>query len=1727
MDPQQRLLLEGAWEALESAGIDPAELRGSATGVFAGVIAGDYLTTALDLESGDVEGHAFTGVPTSVASGRIAYALGLEGPAMTIDTACSSSLVAMHLAAAALRSGECEMALAGGVTLMATPGLLITSSRQRALSPDGRCKSFSAEADGAGFSEGSGLLLLERLSDAKRNGHRILAVIKGSATNQDGASNGLTAPNGPSQERVIRQALANAGLKPSEVDAVEAHGTGTTLGDPIEAQALLATYGQERETPLQLGSLKSNIGHTQAAAGVGGVIKMVMALREEALPKTLHVSEPTPHVDWSAGEIELLTEERSWPKGDKPRRAGVSSFGISGTNAHLIVEEAPEQPAPEKDEAKRPPLLPFALSAKGPEALSAAAGRLAAHLEENDSDSLDVAHTLLNARAQLEQRAVIVAGDEADLLQGLDALAQGKSAESLATAKATAHSKVVFCFPGQGSQWLGMASELLEQSPLFAEQIARCEVALSPHMETPLTGLLRSEDEQWLSKVELVQPALFAVMVALAELWRSYGVEPSAVIGHSQGEIAAAVIAGALTLEDGAKLAALRAKSLMGLMGKGEMASVQASAEHVEPHLTPYSDRVAIAAHNGPRATVLSGEPEAIGELIEHFEAAGTRARLIPVGYASHCAQIEAIEAELKTAIAEITAVDSAIPFYSTLSGEPLETSKLDAEYWYRNLREPVRFRQATERLLGDGHSAFVEISAHPVLALALSETAEAQGKDQAAILHTLRREQGGLQRLLSSLAHAHAHGVVVDFGPLFAGTGATLAELPTYAFQRQRYWLEARRGAGDASSLGQASTEHPLLGASLSLAGEGTVLTGRISQATHPWLAEHAVAGTAILPGTAFVELALRAGQEVGAGYLQELILEAPLPIPPEGAVQLQVVVSEDEETEEQRVEIHARPEPTADQDEEEGAWSRHASATLSDEAAAPLGFDATQWPPAGAEPLATEDFYERVAEIGLEYGPAFQGLEAAWRLGEETYAEVSLAEEQENEAARYGVHPALLDAALHGAFVDADASQGPRLPFSFSGVSFSGAAGPTTLRVRLTTEGEKLRLEAADAEGNAVVQIDSLSARELDPTELGAVGPQGEALFELQWAEVELPEDGEEVEFELHTDAAELLESLADRPAIATDGDSPYLYVYACAAALDLAPPAAAQVLCADALELIKAFLADAEVDSRLVFLTKGAVAIAGHESAGLATAALGGLVRSAQSEHPGRFTLIDTDVSEASKAALAAALANESEPQLALREGVVTAPRLAPAPAPPEAAGPRLDPDGTVLVTGGLSGLGALAARHLAATHGATHLLLAGRRGLKTPGAAALVAELAERGCAAEAVACDVSDRAALATLLAGISGEHPLTAIVHCAGALDDGAVEALTPQRLHKVLAPKADAAWHLHELTRGQELSAFVLYSSAAATFGSPGQGNYAAANAFLDALAQRRRAEGLPATAIAWGMWEQGSELVADSSRGRLARLGLEPIEAERGADLLDRVLDLDQAFAVAAPLRRSALRASAEAGLLSPLFADLVRSAARRSRAGAGAFIRRLAAAPEVKREELVLALVREQIASVLGHASPQSIEPTAAFQDLGFDSLGAVELRNRLSQASDTRLEATLVFDYPTPAAVAGYLLERLEGAVSGPAPVQREFDRLEALLEGLRGAERGRALARLRLLNDRGFELLGDGGADPEANGSGEEADVAAASDDELFELLDRELGTEPAEDIRVGDEGGRR
>ncbi|MCX4902867.1 type I polyketide synthase [Streptomyces sp. NBC_00878] len=785
MDPQQRQLLEVSWEALERAGLDPAFLRGSRTGVFVGGTPTGY--GALLGDGGEAGGYLLTGNSGSVMSGRIAYVLGLEGPALTVDTACSSSLVSLHLAGQALTRGECDLALVGGVAVMPTPGAFDEFDRQGGLASDGRCKAFADAADGTGWSEGVAFLVVERQSDARRNGHQVLAVVRGSAINQDGASNGLSAPNGPSQQRVIAQALTNAGLTPDEVDAVEAHGTGTRLGDPIEAQALLATYGQNRERPLHLGSLKSNIGHTQAVSGVAGVIKTVLALREGVLPQTLHVDAPSGQVDWSAGAVELLTQAREWPETGRPRRAGVSSFGISGTNAHVILEQAPEAD-PRPDPLTGP--LPWILSGHTESALRAQATVLSRYLMGHQAMSHDaVAASLAVSRAGLECRAVVVGGDREALERGVAAVADGSADPGVVRGRAGTGG-VVFVFPGQGSQWAGMALELLDSSPVFAARMAECEQALSAYVDWSLKDVLQGE----LERVDVVQPVLWAVMVSLAEVWRSYGVEPAAVVGHSQGEIAAAVVAGALSLEDGARVVALRSRAILALSGQGGMVSVQLPAGLVREELKRWDGRIDLAAVNGPSAVVVAGEPGALDELLAWAEEDGVRARRIAVDYASHSAHVDAVRQELADLLKDVAPKPSRVAFYSCVTAGRLETVGLDADYWFRNLRQPVEFEQTTRALLEQGHTLFVEVTPHPVLTSAVQETAEDHGR-QIAVTGTLRRGEGGPQRLLLSLGEAYVHGAPVDWTPCLPD--ADDVDLPTYAFQHKHYWMEMPPTAG------------------------------------------------------------------------------------------------------------------------------------------------------------------------------------------------------------------------------------------------------------------------------------------------------------------------------------------------------------------------------------------------------------------------------------------------------------------------------------------------------------------------------------------------------------------------------------------------------------------------------------------------------------------------------------------------------------------------------------------------------------------------------------------------------------------------------------------------------------------------------------------------------------------------------------------------------------------
>ncbi|MET8681917.1 type I polyketide synthase [Streptomyces sp. NPDC004647] len=1468
MDPQQRLLLEVTWEALERARIAPTALRGSRAGVFVGAYHWGAPSAAA---AGELRGHALTGTAASVLSGRLAYTLGLEGPAITVDTACSSSLVALHVAAQSLRNGESSLAVIGGVTVLSEPSVFVEFSKQGGLAPDGRCKAFSDDADGTGWGEGVGVLVAERLSDAQRNGHQVLAVLRGSAVNQDGASNGLTAPNGPSQERVVRQVLANAGLTGADVDAVEAHGTGTKLGDPIEAQALLATYGQDRdpERPLWLGSLKSNIGHTQAAAGVAGVIKMVMAMREGVLPGTLHAGTPSSHVDWASGAVELLTEQTVWPDADRPRRAGVSSFGISGTNAHLILEQAPPAEVVTADEPEAERVVPWLVSAKSEAALRDQAARLLALADADPGLSpARVGWSLATTRSTFEHRAVVLGRSRSDFQRSLEALATGRSAAGVVHGTVGEGSMgPVFVFPGQGSQWWGMGRDLLAHSEVFREAVDACAGALAPYIDWSLHGVLAGEgDPELLERVDVVQPALFSMMVALTALWRSYGVEPAAVVGHSQGEIAAAHVAGALTLEDAAAVVALRSQALPRLSGLGGMMSVAAPVQRVIALLEPWDGLLSVAAVNGPSSVIVSGDAGALDELLAACEQQGVRARKVPVDYASHGAQVEAVRDELSRVLAPVRSKSPRVPFYSTVTGARLTEAAFDGEYWYTNLRRTVRMEEATRALLADGHRVFIELSPHPVLAAPIQETQDAVGEavaDSAVVLGTLRRDEGDLRRFLASLAEAHARGTAVDWCTAFPAGAAVPVELPTYAFQRRRYWPEPRPTAG----IGAAGT------------GNGT---------------------------------------EADAAFWD-------------------LVESEDLES-------------------------------LADE----LGVGAN-----GAR-----------SSLGVVL-PALSAWRAKWRERSAVNAWCYRVDWTRLNEPGAGAAPT----GRWLAVVPADRADDAWIS------AVLAALGPDTVRL--------------EAEGGA------------------ASGPDGAG--RAAWAKriTELTADGTEF-----TGVLSLLAPLEERHP-------------------DHASVPAGLAL---TLALVQA-LGDAGLRAPLWCATRGAVSVGRDDRLTRPVqGALWGLGRVVALEHPDRWGgLVDLPetLDARSGARLTAVLAGlNGEDQIAVRPSGVYGRRLTHAAPTADSPERRWQGRGTALITGGTGGIGGRVARWMI-ERGAAHVVLTSRRGEDAPGAAALRAELEELGARVTIAACDAADRDALGGVLAEIPAEFPLASVFHAAGVADgDDTVESLTLEQLDALMRSKLTAALHLHELTRDLDLDAFVLFSSGAATWGSGGQPGYAAANAFLDALAEHRRAEGLTAASVAWGTWAGVGMATVDEVHERLRRQGVMPMEPPLAIAALQRMLEDDDTALTVTLMDWERFTPSFTATRPSPLLsgipeADRALAAGNDLSAGdsgsaAAPLRQRLDTLPTAERDRALLEAVRAEASATLGHDAADAIPATRAFRDVGFDSVTAVELRNRLRTALGLPLPAALVFDYPTPAALAQHIGSLLFGTAPGRAGEDRADD-----------------------------------------------------------------------------------
>ncbi|MFF2411950.1 SDR family NAD(P)-dependent oxidoreductase, partial [Streptomyces sp. NPDC058092] len=1637
-DPQQRLALELAWQGLEDARIAPgpyeatdreefapreeagdwevAADRAGRIGVFLGVMAADYADLVARGDSRDISRHTLTGTGRAMIANRISHTLGLHGPSMTVDTGQSSSLVAVHLACESLRRGEADTALAGGVHLIVSPLSTAVVEAAGALSPDATSYVFDERANGYVRGEGGGLVVLKPYDRALADGDRVYAVIEGSALGTGTGEGSLTVPSAAAQARTAGEALSRAGLDATQVQYVELHGTGTRVGDPIEAAALGEAYAQAagRTAPLVVGSVKTNIGHLEGAAGIAGLIKTALCVHHRTLVPSLNHVRPNPDIPLADLGLRVATATEPWPATETPRiAAGVTSLGIGGTCCHVVLTGVPDaEPSlgelPVVPAVPAVPAVPVVLSAKSVPALRAQAERLRAHLAERpESGLLDVGYSAATTRAQLEHRGVVVARDRDELITGLTALAAGEP--GLIQGRPVS-GKTAFLFTGQGAQRAGMGLELAAAYPVFAAALDEVCAELDPLLGRSLRKLLAAEDTT-LNATEYTQTSLFAIEVALFRLVESLGIRADYLIGHSVGEIAAAHVAGVLSLADACALVAARGRLMGALPAGGGMAAIQAEEPEVSEALAGFEGRLEIAAVNGPRSIVVSGDLDALDAWLPRWEELGRKTTRLRVSHAFHSPRMEPMLDEFRTVAEGLTFNPPRIAVVSNVTGDVVTDELTDPGYWVQHVRGAVRYHDGIRTLHREGVTRYLELGPDTILTALTRQCLE--DEDSLVLTPALRARQSETHTFATFLGHAHTAGIPVDWNTYYANTGATRTDLPTYAFQRDRFRLARTSGAGDLTAAGLGQVDHPVLAACTQVGDRDEWLfTGRISGESLPWLADHVIVGEALVPGAAFLELVLAAGREAGSSTVEELVLQTPLTLPADASgTQVRVTLGAPDEDGRREAAVYSgsRSETVC-----------HARGVLGGPAVSGPDWDAAEWPPAGTEPIAATDLYESLGDAGYEYGPAFQGVRAAWRDERYVYTELALSEDAADT--RFVMHPALLDAALHGGLTNHRSGvTAPEMPFTWCGFTVRpGSAAPARVRIEAQAE-STLRIDLADADGQACATAQRVVLK---------AAPRRSAtdsLYRVEW----VPAAGAAVA--AAPARTELLgHTYADLAALATavtSGlDLPELVV------AEVAPQSTPHETTLWALALLRDWLAaDAFGDARLIVATRNGIAAAEGEAPALAQAPIWGLVRSAQSEHPDRFLLVDLEDDTDTTTLDWAALAGLDEPQLALRAGGTLAPRLTRADAAVPTPAPVLDPEGTVLVTGGTGGLGALFAKHYAEAYGAKHLLLVSRRGTAAEGVTELVAELTGLGAQVDVAACDVTDRDALAQLITSL--ERPLTAVVHAAGILDDATIETLTPDQLARVLGPKAEAALHLDELTADLDLASFVLFSSVAALIGSPGQGNYAAANATLDALAARRQAAGLPATSLAWGLWTEAGGMggtLDEAELARLERAGMGGLSAEQGLELYDAALRLDSAVLVPVRLEQSALRDQARSGLLPALLRGLVRIPARRTQTTDGSLAQRLAETAEADRPRLVLELVRAQAAAALGHASAETVDPGRAFKDLGLDSLGAVELRNRLTQASGVRLPSTLVFDHPTPQAVAEFLLAEAGGA-----------------------------------------------------------------------------------------------
>lgn len=1628
IDPQERLLLEAAWQLFERAGILPETLNGSSTGVYLGISANEYLTLeGMDEES--IDAYSVLGTAHSAVAGRLSYWLGLQGPNLPVDTACSSSLVSLHLACQGLRNGDCDMAIAGGVNLLLSSYGFVYFSRLQAMSPTGRCHTFSKDADGYVRAEGCGMLLLKRLSDAQRDGDEVLGVIRSSAVNQDGQSNGFTAPNGPAQQAVIRKALANAQLEPSSIDYVECHGTGTSLGDPIEVQALAKVYGEGRssDSPVIVGSIKSNIGHSESAAGVAGVIKALLCLQNQTIPKTLHVGEPNPHIPWTKLPVSIATDAQPWKAGDTPRRAGISSFGFSGTNAHVIVEEAPPVEPVASPAGKDLPAYPLLVSGKSSAALRNQIQTLTTFLEKQKPDLKDLAYSLATSRTHFAYRVVLPSNSPAKALSALKDLQEDKAALDAAASSEASLGKTAFLFTGQGSQRPGMGQGLYEHFSVFKKSMDEIAEHLDKHLAQPLLPVIFSSDAETLSQTQFTQPALFALEVSLYRLWESLGVVPQVVLGHSVGEIAAAHVAGVFSLADACKLVAARGKLMQALPAGGAMASIRAGADAVRAAIqsTELRESVEIAAVNTPNQTVVSGTGEGVDAIIAHFDSKGTQAKALVVSHAFHSSLMDPILKGFALIAGSITYHEPKLALISNVTGKRAGPEVAAANYWVEHIRKPVVFQSGIQTCVDDGVQFFVEIGPHPVLCGMGSQCAP--DNDAIKWVPSLRAKDSDWETMLSAIGQAHVGGHPVTWASLFAGSGAAAIALPTYAFDRKRYWLDGRKASGQLMP-GIQESANDLGGYYYPMPDGGWQHFVNVGPSHQDYLADHIIHGTVIAAGAFHLGIVMAVAQEhFGAeGFcIENLQFQRPLLADTDKTLQVDLAPHSEGGSFSIRI-------MTLEGDD---TWVTYVEADVVVGSGEQVVHESLQEVQARcSSQVEPRDHYAELAAVHIEWGPLWSWTESAFGGGEEAGGLVLLSPPAGMQPGVLPLHPVAIDNGFAASRIGVEKDEEdttPQLPFAVERLQWfqapRGKIWCANRAVELGEDNSRFDLTFWDESGLVVAILSGFTVKRApEAVMLANAGETGVESFQfkLDWRALDVapaPLAGPilvmgAAEGVLAEQATEQTPQYIDALPQALDGPTTLVTFWESTGAL----PEDALRLASEALVQLQ-WAADKE-DLSLIWCTRDAVSAASDSKVSAASAGvLWGLARVARTENP-ELSLQLIDSLDAPPLGL------QDEPELAERGGDILVPRLV-SHSSSLRSGPMLQGEGAVLITGGLGALGKATALWLAEEHGAKRLVLTSRRGPETPGAAEFVERLKEAGAEATVIACDVSDRESLAAAIEQAGG---LRGVIHAAGTLDDGVLMEMNADRLATVFTPKVQGAWNLHEQTQSLKLDFFVLFSSVASVIGNPGQSNYAAANHYLDSLAAMRRASGLSAVSIAWGTWAQGGMAadLTDADQARMARRGFSALEQDQGLMLLERAIRDDEATLVCVGLDTKRLERNVEqsgAGVPA-LYRSLIR--VKSKGLGANALRARLEAVAEPEREAALLKILRDELAQVLGLSSGLDVKAGQSLQDLGADSLMAVEYRNRLVALVGFKLPATLAFDYPTTEAIATYLLGRLQ-------------------------------------------------------------------------------------------------